>query len=72
MPKQRTGNTNDDPFIVNLRDLPKTKCEKISNEARELFEIRAKALIDQDAILSESSDAEETENDLEESDIDSK
>ncbi|GBL90321.1 hypothetical protein AVEN_130410-1 [Araneus ventricosus] len=52
----------------NLRARPKTKREKISNEVRELLEIRALAPIDQNAILSESSDIEESESDLEESD----
>ncbi|GBL72728.1 hypothetical protein AVEN_127961-1 [Araneus ventricosus] len=61
-----------DPFIAKLRVRPKTKRGKISNEVRELLEIRALAPIDQDAILSESSDTEESESDLEESDLDSK
>ncbi|GBM00188.1 hypothetical protein AVEN_176422-1 [Araneus ventricosus] len=49
----------------------KTKRGKISNEVRELLEIIAPAPIDQEAILSESSDTEESESDLEESDLDS-
>ncbi|GBN79412.1 hypothetical protein AVEN_137103-1 [Araneus ventricosus] len=61
-----------DPFIANLRARPKTKRGKISNEVRELLEIRALAPIDQDAIISETSDAEESESDLEEPDLDSK
>ncbi|GBN31394.1 hypothetical protein AVEN_105315-1 [Araneus ventricosus] len=56
-----------DPFIANLRARPKTKGGKISKEVRELLEIRALAAIHQDAILSESSDTEESESDLEES-----
>ncbi|GBM76199.1 hypothetical protein AVEN_55038-1 [Araneus ventricosus] len=75
MPKQQTGNTNDGntahPFIANFRARSKTKFGKISNEVRELLEIIAPAPIDQDAILSESSDAEKSESDLEESDLDS-
>ncbi|GBM11349.1 hypothetical protein AVEN_13578-1 [Araneus ventricosus] len=53
-----------DPFIANLRSRPKIKRGKISNKVRELLEIRAPAPIDQDAILSESSDTEESESDL--------
>ncbi|GBN51870.1 hypothetical protein AVEN_201368-1 [Araneus ventricosus] len=45
------------------------KYRKISNEVRELLEIRTPAPIDQDAILLESSDTEESESDLEESDL---
>ncbi|GBN08166.1 hypothetical protein AVEN_1033-1 [Araneus ventricosus] len=62
---------NAHPFIANLRSRPKTKRVKISNEVRELLEIRAPGTIDQDAILSECSDTEESESDLEESDLDS-
>ncbi|GBO08970.1 hypothetical protein AVEN_208280-1 [Araneus ventricosus] len=36
-----------DPFIANLRARPKTKRGKISNEVRELLEIRAPPPIDQ-------------------------
>ncbi|GBN16065.1 hypothetical protein AVEN_197256-1 [Araneus ventricosus] len=61
-----------DPFIANLGTRPKTKSGKISNEVRELLELRALAPIDQDVILSESSDTEESESVLEESDLDSK
>ncbi|GBN95109.1 hypothetical protein AVEN_203137-1 [Araneus ventricosus] len=54
-----------DPFIANLRSRPKTKRGKISNEVRELLEIRAPAPINQDAVLSESSDLEESDLDSE-------
>ncbi|GBL88559.1 hypothetical protein AVEN_14784-1 [Araneus ventricosus] len=60
-----------DPFIANLHARPKTKRGKISNEVRELLEIRTPAPIEQDAILSDYSDTEESESDLEESDLDS-
>ncbi|GBN41660.1 hypothetical protein AVEN_13064-1, partial [Araneus ventricosus] len=76
-PGKHQGNTNKDlinrllltsaPFIANLRSRPKTKRGKISNEIRELLEIRAPAPTDQDAILSESSDTDESERDLEDS-----
>ncbi|GBM48721.1 hypothetical protein AVEN_248262-1 [Araneus ventricosus] len=59
-----------DPFIENLSARPKPKRGKISNEVRELLEIRAPSPIDQEAILSESSDTEESESDREESDLD--
>ncbi|GBO01152.1 hypothetical protein AVEN_64228-1 [Araneus ventricosus] len=64
--------SRENKFKTNLRARPKTKCGKISNEVHELLEIRAPAPIDQDAILSESSNTEESESDLEESDLDSK
>ncbi|GBO26461.1 hypothetical protein AVEN_127210-1 [Araneus ventricosus] len=67
MPKQQAGNTNDGNTAPNLRSRPKTKRGKISNEVCELLEIRAPAPIDQDAILSEFSDTEESESDLEDS-----
>ncbi|GBM87824.1 hypothetical protein AVEN_38492-1 [Araneus ventricosus] len=60
-----------DPLIANLRARPKTKLGNIIEEVCELLDIRAPAPIDQDAILSESSDTEESENALEESDLDS-
>ncbi|GBM64107.1 hypothetical protein AVEN_173261-1 [Araneus ventricosus] len=60
-----------DPFIANLRSCPETIRGKISNEASELLEIRARAPFEKDAILSESSDIEESKSDLEESDLDS-
>ncbi|GBM41033.1 hypothetical protein AVEN_180940-1 [Araneus ventricosus] len=59
------------PFIANLRSRPETIRGKISNEARELLEIRARVPFEKDAILSESSDIEESKSDLEESDLDS-
>ncbi|GBM56366.1 hypothetical protein AVEN_56181-1, partial [Araneus ventricosus] len=60
-----------DPFIANLRSRPETIRGKISNEARELLEIRSRAPFEKDAILSESSDIEESKSDLEEPDMDS-
>ncbi|GBN09182.1 hypothetical protein AVEN_186924-1 [Araneus ventricosus] len=54
-----------DPNIANLRSRPKTKRGKISKEVRELLEIRAPAPINQDAILSEYSDLEESDLDSE-------
>ncbi|GBM77807.1 hypothetical protein AVEN_142166-1 [Araneus ventricosus] len=58
------------PFIANLRACPKIKRGKISNEVRELLDIRVLSPIDQESILSESSDTEESESDREESDLD--
>ncbi|GBM99504.1 hypothetical protein AVEN_119782-1 [Araneus ventricosus] len=60
-----------DSFIANLCPCPKPKRGDISNEVCEFLEIRASAPIDQDAILSEFSDTEESESDIEESYLDS-
>ncbi|GBM85259.1 hypothetical protein AVEN_242462-1 [Araneus ventricosus] len=67
--KKQVPEKFENTFAANLRARLKTKRGKISNEVRELLEIRAP--IEQGAILPKSSDTEESESDLEESDLDS-
>ncbi|GBN34861.1 hypothetical protein AVEN_254851-1 [Araneus ventricosus] len=69
--RKRFSSPKQNPFIANLRARTKTEHGKIIEKVCELLDIRAPAPIDQDTILSESSDTEESENDLEESDLDS-
>lgn len=57
-----------DPFIASLRVPPKTKRGKISKEVCELLEMKPPDPIDQDATLLDSSDSEEYESEVENSD----